>query len=114
MLKSYSHRYGKRIIRINQVWRKSSIRCGKQPPSSVLMSDRAILIFKGVICANLSAPGMVFSNLENNEFCMNEDGFIFVVNGSVGLMQHWLKNGFHKSAREMAETIYDMAFPIPG
>ena len=40
------------------------------------------------------------------------DGFIFIVSGSVGLLQYWLKNGFTKNVREMAETIYNLAFPI--
>ncbi|GIO36509.1 MULTISPECIES: TetR/AcrR family transcriptional regulator [Paenibacillus] len=39
-----------------------------------------------------------------------ESYFIFIVNGSVGLIQHWLKYGHNKSAREMAEIIYTMAF----
>lgn len=43
---------------------------------------------------------------------VSEDYFIFAVNGSVGLIRHWLKNGFHKSAKEMAETIYDLAVPM--
>lgn len=38
--------------------------------------------------------------------------FIFAINGSIGLIQHWLKNGLDKSAKEMAEAIYNMAFPI--
>lgn len=38
--------------------------------------------------------------------------FIFAVNGSVGLIQHWLKSGLTKSAKEMAEIIYSLAFPI--
>lgn len=38
--------------------------------------------------------------------------FIFVVNGSVGLIQHWLKNGLNHSAKEMAEIIYHMAFLV--
>ncbi|MGB8455618.1 MAG: TetR-like C-terminal domain-containing protein [Anaerocolumna sp.] len=38
----------------------------------------------------------------------SDDYFIFAVNGSVGLLQHWLKNGINRSAMEMAETIYNM------
>lgn len=41
---------------------------------------------------------------------VGEDYFIFAVNGSVGLIQHWLKNGINRSAKEMAESIYDLAF----
>lgn len=80
----------------------------------VLMSEQGDIDFQKELFALIYQQcGMSFSTSANNGFGMNEDGFIFVVNGSVGLMQHWLKNGFHKSAREMAETIYDMAFPIP-
>lgn len=39
-----------------------------------------------------------------------ESYFIFIVNGSVGLIQHWLKHGHNKSAKEMAEILYTMAF----
>ena len=38
--------------------------------------------------------------------------FIFVVNGGVGLIQYWLKNGLKESPREIAEIVYDMAGPI--
>jgi len=38
--------------------------------------------------------------------------FVFVVTGSVGLIQHWLKNGLNRSAKEMAEIIYNMAVLI--
>ena len=36
--------------------------------------------------------------------------FIFAVNGSVGIIQHWLKTGLKKSAKEMAEIICNMVF----
>jgi len=38
--------------------------------------------------------------------------FVFVVNGGVGLMQYWLKNGLKESPREIAEIVYDMAGPV--
>ncbi len=38
--------------------------------------------------------------------------FIFVLNGSVGLIQHWLKSGLTKSANEMAEIIFHMTEQI--
>lgn len=38
--------------------------------------------------------------------------FVFVVNGSIGLIQHWLKNGLNKSTEEMAEIIYEMTMKI--
>ena len=38
--------------------------------------------------------------------------FIFVLNGSIGLIQHWLKSGLTKSTKEMAEIIFNMAAQI--
>ncbi len=38
--------------------------------------------------------------------------FIFVLNGSVGLIQHWLKSGLTKSANEMGEIIFNMVAQI--
>lgn len=38
--------------------------------------------------------------------------FVFVVNGSIGLIQHWLKGGLSKPVKEIAETIYTMASRI--
>ncbi|HOD93614.1 MAG TPA: TetR-like C-terminal domain-containing protein [Clostridia bacterium] len=36
---------------------------------------------------------------------MKEFYFIFAVNGSVGLIQHWLKNGLNQSTTEIAQII---------
>jgi len=36
--------------------------------------------------------------------------FVFLVNGSVGLIQHWLKTGMKETAREMSELIYSMTY----
>lgn len=38
--------------------------------------------------------------------------FIFIVNGSIGLIQHWLKNGLKQSPKEIAEIIFNMTFPV--
>ncbi|MCE3199757.1 TetR family transcriptional regulator C-terminal domain-containing protein [Paenibacillus sonchi] len=38
--------------------------------------------------------------------------FIFVLNGSIGLIQHWLKFGLARPANEMAEIIFNMAAQI--
>ena len=37
---------------------------------------------------------------------------VFVVTGSVGLIQHWLKSGLSQSPKDIAKIIYDMAIPI--
>ena len=36
--------------------------------------------------------------------------FVFLVNGSVGLIQHWLKSGMKETPNEMALIIYNMTF----
>ncbi|HBR03213.1 MAG TPA: TetR/AcrR family transcriptional regulator [Ruminiclostridium sp.] len=56
--------------------------------------------------------GMSPSTAADTNLNISEDYFIFAVNGSIGLLQHWLKNGINKSAKEMAEIIYDLTFPI--
>ncbi len=38
--------------------------------------------------------------------------FIFLLNGSIGLIQHWLKTGLTKSTNEMAEIIFNMATQV--
>lgn len=79
----------------------------------VLMSEQGDIDFqKELFTLIYEQCGMSSSSAANTGLGLNEDGFIFVVNGSVGLIQHWLKNGFTKSAKEMAETIYDMTIPI--
>ena len=53
------------------------------------------------------------SGVRNKKIPLTEDPrFIFVVNGGVGLIQYWLKNGLKESPRAIAEIIYDMALPI--
>ena len=38
--------------------------------------------------------------------------FVFLVNGSVGLIQHWLKTGLKETPHEMSEIIYDMTYGL--
>lgn len=42
----------------------------------------------------------------------NEYYFVFAVNGSIGIIQHWLKTGLQKSAKEMAEILYSMTYRL--
>ena len=79
----------------------------------VLMSEQGDIDFqKELFTLIYQQCGMPSPSVTYGELVMKEDGLIFVVNGSIGLIQHWLKNGFHKPAKEMAETIYNMAVPI--
>lgn len=41
---------------------------------------------------------------------MNEYYFMFVVSGCIGIIQHWLKSGLNKSAKEMADIIFNAVF----
>lgn len=74
----------------------------------LLMSERGDINFQQQIFTIIYQQcGIYFSSDENAN--LRDEYFIFVVNGSIGLLQHWLKNGMTKSAREMAEIIYNMA-----
>lgn len=75
----------------------------------VLMSEQGDINFqKELFSLIYQECGMLSSGSPYSEVCTNEDSFVFVVNGSVGLIQHWLKKGFNKTAKEMAETIYEL------
>ncbi len=45
----------------------------------------------------------------SEDIAKRELNFIFVVTGSIGLIQHWLKSGLIQPANEIAEVIYNMA-----
>ena len=75
----------------------------------VLMSEQGDIDFqKQLFTLIYQECGINFSNdnIDTNDY------FIFVVTGSVGLIQHWLKNGLNKSTKEMAEIIFNVAFQI--
>ena len=79
----------------------------------VLMSEQGDIDFqKQVFTLIYEQIGVNLSGDEKKSDDAEESYFIFVVNGSVGLIQHWLKNGLSKSAEEMANIIYNLAFPI--
>ncbi len=79
----------------------------------VLMSEQGDIDFqKQLFTLIYEQCGISPSAAANTGFGIDEDYFIFVVNGSVGLIQHWFKNGLNKSAKEMADIIYSLAFPI--
>lgn len=52
------------------------------------------------------------STAKNSDLAAKEFYFVFVVNGSVGLIQHWLKNGLNMPVKELAEIIYHMTSQI--
>lgn len=76
----------------------------------VLMSERGDINFqKQIFTIIYQQCGIYFSSEPDANSCERDEYFVFVVNGSIGLLQHWLKNGIKRSAREMAEIIYNMA-----
>ncbi|NLY19021.1 MAG: TetR/AcrR family transcriptional regulator [Clostridiaceae bacterium] len=77
----------------------------------VLMSEQGDIDFQKQLLSMLyNRCGISPANEKNADSLTNEYYFIFVVNGSVGLIQYWLKSGLNKSAREMAEIIFNMAY----
>lgn len=79
----------------------------------VLMSEQGDINFqKQLLTLIYRQCGITSSTTKNADWVTKEFYFIFVVNGSVGLIQHWLKNGLNKPPKEMAEIIYNMASQI--
>ncbi len=75
----------------------------------ILMSEQGDIDFqKQIFTLIYQECGISPAAAAGVDMSISEDYFIFAVNGSVGLLQHWLKNDINRSAREMAETIYDM------
>ena len=76
----------------------------------ILMSERGDINFqKQIFTMVYNQCGISFSPVRDENSNARNEYFVFVVNGSIGLLQHWLKNGMTKTAREMAEIIYNMA-----
>lgn len=75
----------------------------------VLMSEQGNIDFqRSLLGVIYEQCGIWLVNDMKAELIRNEQYFIFLVNGSVGLIQHWLKNGLKESANEIAEIIYQM------
>ncbi|MDR1800823.1 MAG: TetR/AcrR family transcriptional regulator C-terminal domain-containing protein [Lachnospiraceae bacterium] len=78
----------------------------------ILMSEQGNIEFqRNLLSVIYEQCGIWLANDLNMDIEKNELYFVFLVNGSVGLIQHWLKNGLKESASEMAEIIYQMAYP---
>ncbi len=76
----------------------------------VLMSEQGDINFQKQLFTLIYQECGINFSADNN--MGTNDYFIFVVTGSVGLIQHWLKNGLNKSTKEMAEIIFNVAFQI--
>ncbi|WP_342757759.1 TetR-like C-terminal domain-containing protein [Kineothrix sedimenti] len=76
----------------------------------VLMSEQGDINFQKQLFAMIyEFCGIAPDSGKNAGMGTKEFYFVFVVSGSVGLIQHWLKDDAMKSAREMAEIIYNVA-----
>lgn len=76
----------------------------------VLMSDKGDIDFqKQLFTLIYQQCGIDPSPDSEGDTATREYYFIFIVAGSVGLIRQWLKNGLNKTAKEMAEIIYNMA-----
>jgi hypothetical protein len=73
------------------------------------MSEQGNIDFQKKLLTAIYQKCSIVSAVVNSDFASKELYFIFVVNGSVGLIQHWLKNGMKESSKELAGVIYDMS-----
>ena len=75
----------------------------------VLMSEQGSIDFqRDLLIVIYEQGGIWLVNSFLHESAKSELYFVFLVNGSIGLIQHWLKTGMKETAREMSEIIYDM------
>ena len=76
----------------------------------ILMSEQGDIAFqRDLLSVIYEQCGIWLVNDSNADAGKSELYFVFLVSGSVGLIQHWLKTGLNETAGEMSEIIYDMA-----
>ena len=76
----------------------------------ILMSEKGDIDFQKQLFALIyNQLGISPVQGKSNEESKQAMRFIFVVNGSVGVIRHWLKNGLNMSVTDMADIIYQMA-----
>ncbi|ABW18811.1 TetR/AcrR family transcriptional regulator [Alkaliphilus oremlandii] len=76
----------------------------------ILMSEKGNINFQKELISLIYQQCMISpSTTAYTNMNFLEDYFVFVVSGSIGLIQHWFKSGLNKSAKEMSEIIYKMA-----
>lgn len=75
----------------------------------VLMSEGGDIDFqKQLVTVLYSKCGMLMQGTKEMDAQTRELYFVFNISGSLGLIQHWLKNGLNKTAKEMAELVFDL------
>ena len=79
----------------------------------VLMSEQGNIEFqRKLMMVIYEQCGIWLSNDINTDLIKSELYFVFLINGSVGLIQHWLKNGIKETANEMAKVVSIMSFNL--
>lgn len=79
----------------------------------VLMSEQGDINFqKQLFMIIYEICGLNFTENQKTESNSKELYLIFVVNGSVGVIRQWLKNGLSYSANEIAQVIYELGLPV--
>jgi AcrR family transcriptional regulator len=79
----------------------------------VLMSEQGDIAFqKKLLIVIYEQCGIWLTDDVDTDLIKSELYFVFLINGSVGLIQHWLKNGLRETASEMAEIIYNLSFNV--
>ena len=79
----------------------------------VLMSEKGDIDFqRNLLTVIYEQCGIWLSNDLYADAAKSELYSVFLINGSIGLIQHWLKTGLKETANEMAEIIYNMAYNV--
>ena len=79
----------------------------------VLMSEQGDIAFqRNLLSVIYEQCGIWLTNDINEDYMKTELYFVFIVNGSIGVIQHWLKTGFAETANEMSEIIYNMTYSL--
>lgn len=79
----------------------------------ILLSDQGDLGFQEQLIHLILRECGVLPDAEPPKgSCEQELYYLFIVNGSVGLIRHWLKNGLHPSPGKMADSLLNITYPL--
>lgn len=79
----------------------------------VLMSDKGDIDFqKKLVHLVFEQCGLAQEDINTSDMETKKYYFVFVIDGSIGIIQSWLNDGMKKPPREMAEIILNMTAQI--
>ena len=79
--------------------------------AQVLMSEQGDIDFQKKLFALVyEYCGQISDYAKHGAMAGDEYYFVFAVNGSVGIIQHWLKTGLKKTPKEMSDFLCSMVF----